>query len=62
MAVGNRKDLRVVKSIPSATSPVREAGRHTRGIPLNRVCFDLLASILVDDWMNFQAVISAAIV
>jgi len=42
MAVGGRTDLCLAESIPPAARSVRKAGRHTRGIPLARVCSDLL--------------------
>ena len=43
VAVGCRADVRMAESISPSTCPLRQTGRHPRGVPLARVRADLLA-------------------
>src|SRR6266581_9510869 len=43
MALGGGTNLCLVESVPAAACALREAGRHPRGVPVPRVCSDLLA-------------------
>ena len=43
LAVGRGADVCVAQSVPTLARPLRQAGRHPRGVPLARVRPDLLA-------------------
>ena len=50
-AVGRGADVCVAQSVPTLARPLRQAGRHPRGVPLARVRPDLLA-IAAQDMEN----------
>ena len=43
LAVGGRADVCMAQPVPTLARPLRQAGRHPRGVPLARVRADLLA-------------------
>jgi hypothetical protein len=45
---GCRADVRMAESIPPSTRPLRQTGRHPRGVPLAWVRADLLAAVAQD--------------
>src|SRR6186713_3496210 len=51
LAVGRGADVCVAQSVPTLARPLRQAGRHPRGVPLARVRPDLLA-IAAQDMEN----------
>ncbi len=51
LAVGRGADVRVAQSVPTLARPLRQAGRHPRGVPLARVRPDLLV-IAAQDMEN----------
>src|SRR5678815_3183923 len=51
LAVGRGTDVCVAQSVPTLVRPLRQAGRHPRGVPLARVRPDLLA-IAAQDMEN----------
>src|SRR6188768_3514370 len=51
LAVGRGTDVCVAQSVPTLARPLRQAGRHRRGVPLARVRPDLLA-IAAQDMEN----------
>jgi transposase len=48
VALGRGAHLRLAQSIPTPPRPLRQTGRHPRGLPLTRVRDDLLAHLAED--------------
>src|SRR5262249_40005486 len=48
VAVGGRADVCMAQPVPTRARPLRQAGRHPRGVPLARVRADLLAVAVQD--------------
>jgi len=43
LALGRRADICLAQSVSTPSCPVRQAGRHSRSVPLARLCASLLA-------------------
>ncbi len=43
LALGRRADICVAQSVSTPSCPLRQAGRHSRSVPLARLCASLLA-------------------